>query len=107
MALADAVQGAKRPAQTVTWLREDGSGEDLTGATLTGFLRNRATGERRAIEGALTVTDAEAGAFRWDYAAGDVAEAGAFDVQFNAAFGSGASPARTFVGRWDVRGSLG
>lgn len=106
MSLATAVKGGVRPSQTITWLREAGGAEDLTGATLTGTLRNRATGETRTIAGALTVTDGPGGVFRWDYAAGDVLEAGAFDVQFNAAFGSGASPARTFVGRWDVRGSL-
>jgi pyruvate/2-oxoglutarate/acetoin dehydrogenase E1 component len=44
--------------------------------------------------------------FRWDYAAGDVAEAGRFDVQFVAAFTAGLSPARTFVAQWEVRGSL-
>lgn len=107
MALATAVRGARRPAQGITWTREDGNAEDLTGATLTGLLRNRASGQTRAIAGALTVTDPTAGVFRWDYAAADVAEAGAFDVQFDAAFDVGATPARTFVARWDVRGSLG
>lgn len=112
MALAAAVRGGLRPSQAITWLREgvafaNGTPEDLTGATLTGWLRNRATGETRAIAGSLTVTDGAAGAFRWDYAPADVAETGAFDVQFNAAFGAGATPARTFVARWDVRGSLG
>jgi hypothetical protein len=95
-----------RPSLTITWAREGGGAEDLTGATLTGWLRNRATGVTRAIAGVLTVTDGAAGAFCWDYAAGDVAEAGAFDVQFNAAFATGATPARSFVARWDVRGSL-
>lgn len=106
MALADAVQGARRPAQSVTWLREGGGVEDISAATLTGHIRNRATGETRAIAGPLTVTDGAAGVFRWDYAAADVAEAGAFDVQFDAAFAAGATPARTFVERWDVRSSL-
>ncbi len=107
MALAAAVQGARRPAQSVTWLREGGNTpEDLTGATLTGFIRNRSTGTTRAIAGPLTVTDGAAGAFRWDYAAADVVEAGRFDVQFVAAFTAGLSPARTFVAQWEVRGSL-
>ena len=106
MALAAAVQGARRPAQAITWKREDGSAEDLTGATLTGHIRNRATGTTRAIAGPLTVTDGTAGVFRWDYAAADVAEAGRFDVQFVAAFTAGLSPARTFVAQWEVRGSL-
>jgi hypothetical protein len=107
MALASAVMGGLRPSQIVTWER-DGTGiaEPLTGATLTGLIRDRSTGTTRAIAGALTVTDGAAGEFRWDYAAGDVVAAGEFDVQFNAAFGAGATPARTFITRWNVQGAL-
>lgn len=102
MALANAVQGGLRPSQLITWTREDGDAENLTTATLTGTITNRATTVTRAIAGTLAVTDAAAGVFRWDYAAGDVSEAGEFDVQFSAAFGTGQSPARTFVARWKV-----
>ena len=84
MALADAVRGGRRPSQIVTWTRNGGGAEDLTGATLTGWIRTRATGDTRGIAGTLTVTDGPGGTFRWDYAAADVAQAGAFDVQFNA-----------------------
>ena len=105
--LPNRVEGGVRPAQALTWKREDGSAEDLTGATLTGSIRNRATGETRAIAGTLTVTDGPAGAFRWDFAAADVAEAGEFDVQFTAAYTAGATPARTFVERWRVAAALG
>jgi hypothetical protein len=107
MALANAVRGGLRPSQIVTWER-DGTGiaEPLTGATLTGWIRDRSTGITRAIAGTLTVTDAAAGEFRWDYAAGDVVASGQFDVQFNAAFGSGQTPARTFVTRWEVKEAL-
>lgn len=106
MALASAVRGGLRPSQIVTWQRGDGAAEPLTDATLTGWIRNRTTGTTRAIAGTLTVTDGAAGEFRWDYVAGDVADSGYFDVQFNAAFGSGQTPAKTFVVRWDVRESL-
>lgn len=104
--LPNRVKGGVRPAQAVIWRREDNSLEDLTGATLTGWIRNRATGETRAIAGTLTVTDGPAGAFRWDFAAGDVADAGRYDVQFNAAFGAGQTPARTFVAQWTVEAAL-
>ena len=104
--LPNRVEGGVRPAQALTWKREDGSAEDLTGATLTGSIRNRATGTTRAIAGPLTVTDGAAGVFRWDYAAEDVAEAGRFDVQFDAAFTAGLSPARTFVEQWTVEAAL-
>lgn len=107
MALANAIKGARRPAQAITWQREGGGGaEDLTGATLTGSLRNRATGAVREIAGALTVTDGSAGAFRWDYAVADVADSGDYDVQFTAAFAAGLTPARTFVARWRVAEAL-
>jgi hypothetical protein len=105
MALAQAVAGGLRPSQTITWTREDGTPEDLTGATITGKLLNLASGETRAIAGALTVTDADAGQFRWDYAAGDVV-AGAYNVQFTADFGAAPSPARTFSASWDVAPAL-
>lgn len=105
--LADAVKGGLRPPQLIVWEREDGMAEDLTGAAISGSLRSRETGSVRAIGGALTVTDGAAGRFLWAYAEDDVAEAGDFDVQFNAAFGSGPTPARTFLTRWRVRASLG
>ena len=106
-ALADAVKGGLRPPQLIVWEREDGSVEDLTGAGISGSLRSRESGAVRAISGALTVTDGAAGRFLWGYDAADVAEAGEFDVQFNAAFGSGPTPARTFITRWRVRAALG
>ena len=100
------VQGGLRPSQSITWKREDGVAEDLTGATITGKLRDRSTGASRAIAGTLSVTDGAAGAFRWDFAAGDVAAAGTFDVQFTAAFEAGQTPARTFVTQWTVAEAL-
>lgn len=109
MALAAAVAGATRPSQIVTWLRADGNAETLTDATVTGKIRDRATGTTRAIAGTLTVTDGAAGAFRWDYAAGDVATAGTFDVQFVAAWTAGPgvqTPAKTFVAQWTVGEAL-
>lgn len=105
--LPDRVQGGLRPAQGITWQREDGTAEDLTGATLTGKLRDRSTGTERAIAGTLSVTDGSAGAFRWDFAEADVADAGNFDVQFTAEFGAGVTPARTFIERWTVKEALG
>ena len=102
MALANAVQGARRPGQLITWKREDGTAEPLTGATLTGVIRSRTSGVGRAIAGSLTPTDAAAGVFLWEYAAADVFEAGHFDVQFTASFATGITPARSFTERWTV-----
>lgn len=104
MALPNWVAGALRPALSITWTREDDTAEDLTGATVTGIL-HPATGKPRAIAGVLTVTTATSGIFRWDFVAADV-KAGTYKVQFNAAFGSGQTPAKTFVTEWVVKESL-
>lgn len=106
MALANAVQGALRPSQEITWLR-DGSGgpEDLTGATLTGWISPHKCDPPVAITGTLTVIDAQAGIFRWDYASADLSIPGTHLVQITAAFGAGATPARTFLTEWTVQTS--
>lgn len=103
--LSEAIAGATRPGQVVTWLRGDGTPENLTGATLSGKIRNEA-GVTRVIVGALTVTDAAAGKFTWDYAAGDVATAGTFSVQFTATFAEAPTIAKTMIGQWVVEASL-
>lgn len=102
MALANAVQGATRPNQSITWTRADDTAEVLTGATLTGVIRD-AAGTVRAITGTLAVTDGANGVFSWNYSAADVATAGRFEVQFTAAFGSDPTPARTLATSWEVK----
>jgi hypothetical protein len=105
MAMPNAVQGGTRPSLLITWL-QDGTTtpEVLTSATLTGTIGNAigGGGTVRAITGTLTVTSGAAGIFRWDLSAADVASAGTFEVQFSAAFGSGQTPAKTFLTRWTV-----
>lgn len=106
MALSDAIAGALRPGLTITWTQAGTTtAEDLTGATITGSLRDLHAGETRAIAGVLTVTDAANGIFTWAYDAADVV-AGAYQVQFEAAFGAGASPSKTFLATWIVRESI-
>lgn len=100
MALADAIQGAKRPSQEITWTDQDGNALDLTGATITARI-NRG-GTVTASDGTFTVVTAASGIFRWDYSTADVATAGAFEVQFTAAFGSGTTPAKTKKAGWNV-----
>lgn len=102
--LPDAVQDSLRPSILVTWLEQDSTTPvDLTDATaITGTIRNRITGEVRAIEGDLTVTDGAAGEFRWDFDAADVAESGNFRVMFSATFSSGPTPGKTFGADWYV-----
>lgn len=107
MALAAAVAGAVRPSQTITWLRDDGEPEVLTGATLTGKIRNPSTGTTRAIAGSLVIVNGAAGQFRWDYDPADVADAGEQQVQFTASFASNPTPARTITEEWVVYEALG
>lgn len=98
MALAPAIVGAKRPSQTITWTDQDGDAFTLTGATITARIRRNGVGV--ASDGTFTVTGTNT--FRWDYSTADVAEAGLFEVQFNAAFGSNPTPARTIKAIWTV-----
>lgn len=101
MALASAVATATRPSQVITWTDDSGAALNLTGATITGKIRDRAK-TVRSITGTLNVTDAVGGIFTWVYSAADVATAGEFTVQFTAAFGSAPTPARTIVDKWFV-----
>jgi len=96
MALADAIVGAKRPSQLVTWKDNDGNALNLTGATVTAEI------DGQQSSGTFTIVDAEAGQFRWDYSTADVATAGVYSVRFIAAFGSEPSPAKTFIESWEV-----
>lgn len=106
MGLAAAVQGARRPSQTVTWTDEDGTPLDLSGATITARIRNVAASSATASDGVFTVVTAASGIFRWDYSAADVATAGQYEVQFTATFGSAPTPARTIVAPWSVLKSI-
>ena len=53
MALANAVQHARKRAQTITWKDEDDAAIDLTGATITGIIER--AGVQTAITGALAL----------------------------------------------------
>lgn len=106
MALAAAVTGGKRPSQTITWTDADGTALDLTGATLSGRIRDESTKTARAIDGTLTITDATNGVFRWDYGTTDVGTAGLFTVQFVATYGSGVTPAKTITSQWVVHEAI-
>lgn len=99
--LPRAVRGGLRPSPLITWLREDGTPEDLSGATLSGTITSGAAVER-PIAGSLQVVSGPAGTFVWNFAAEDVAEAGTFEVRFTAAFGTPPSPAKTFAESWKV-----
>lgn len=100
--LAYAVRGGRRKGQRVIWWTEDGGREDITGATLSGTIQ-RPDGSTVAIAGALTLIAPTTGEFNWAYHADDVSVAGLHFVQFEAAYGSGATPGRTVWLAWLVR----
>lgn len=104
--LTDAVQGATRPSATVIWGLDDNIVLDLTGATLSGRIRDLSTYGERDIAGALTVLDAPNGLFQWTYAPADVADAGKFRVQFTATYASASTVARSLAEQWQVHEAI-
>lgn len=106
MALANAIKGARRPSQLITWLDGEGDPVNLTGATITGFIQSQQTLATSTITGTLTVSDATAGEFVWEYSADDVANAGKYNVQFVAAFGTGLTPSKSLLDEWEVKAAL-
>ena len=106
MALPDAVQGARRPSLQITWTDETGVALDLSGATITARVQDASTGEARDADGTFTIVTAGNGVFRWDFGTEDVETAGTYRVQFNAAFGSDPTPAKTFLARWRVLAAI-
>lgn len=83
--LANAVQGAVGTYQHINWTKS-GLPVDLTGATLTGFIRPRFDAARD-ITGTLVIDDdPTTGGFLWMYSGSDVEHAGTFQVQFVATY---------------------
>lgn len=102
--LADAVQYARKRAQTITWTDKDGLPINLTNATLRARKAD-SDGAQTAVTGALSVTSGAAGQFTWAYSDEDVAEAGDYLVQFSAAKGDGLLEI-SYQTRWRVLPSL-
>lgn len=105
MGLANAIQDARHTPQRITWTDTDGDPVDLTGATLTGRIRNVNTGETADIDGDLDVVTAASGIFDWTYGADDVAEAGDYLVQFSATFAD-TTKDKTLHETWTVVAAL-
>jgi YD repeat-containing protein len=105
--LSTVAQGSERPLLVVPYTHADNTtGEDLTGAVITGYLKDLATGEVRQIVGGIEITDTANGVFEWTPDAQDVATAGTYQVQFSAVFGSEPTPGRTIVYEWEITESI-
>lgn len=101
MGLADGVVSSRRTGQTITWKDEDGTVLDLTGTTVTGFIKDRDNGTTKAINGTLTLAgDPTTGVFTWAYGTTDIDTAGRFKVQFIAT--QGATADRSIPTNWLV-----
>jgi len=100
MALASAVQYARKRVQTITWKDDANNAIDLTGATLIGIIER--AGVQSLITGTLTLVTAASGIFSWTYSAADVATAGAYLVQFRAKYTSAGTSEITYRTAWRV-----
>ena len=105
MALPDAIQNARHTGLTITWSDESGTAVDLTGATITGYKKNKSTKTVTALGGALSLSDAANGVFTWAYGATDVATPGVYEVQFLATFGVN-DIEKTLLETWRVHNAL-
>jgi len=99
------MQGAVRNTLTIVWVNEEGTPTNLTDATLTGTIKPATGAAERAITGELAIVAATSGVFTWAPSNADVAEKGNFAVQFNAAYASGATPAKSPTIMWTVKES--
>lgn len=104
MALQDAVVAARHTGQQITWNDAQGNAKDLTGAIVSGRIRNKVTGQARPVEGTLDLVTPGSGVFSWAYATADVADSGDFLVQFVATFG--ATDDKSFAHDWKVHEAL-
>ena len=100
MALAPAVQYARKRLQTITWKDDDGNAIDLTGATITGIIER--AGVQTAITGTFALVTATSGIFSWTFSAADVAQAGTFFVQFRAKYSSDNKSEISYRTQWRV-----
>ena len=100
MALAPAVQHARKRSQRITWEDEDGNPIDGTGSTITGIIERN--GVQSAITGTLVWATAASGIYDWSYSVADIAEHGTFFVQFRAKYASDGKSEISYRTQWRV-----
>lgn len=79
-------QGDLLPIMTATLADAHSDPVDLTGATVTLRMSNRATGENKISSGSCVVVDATAGAVSYAWVSGDTDTAADYDAEFRATF---------------------
>lgn len=104
MALSDAIQGARRSAQRITWLKKNGEPEDLTDTVITLRLRDFASGTVVDSDGTFPLVDALNGVFDWVYGEQDVATAASYEAQFKAT--ADGQYDLTYITEWSVKPAI-
>lgn len=87
MAIIEMMQYSTKTTYSLTWERRDGSAVDITGATLTGFIRRGSVVSK--ITGTLAVVTGTAGALSWAPSVADVTQAGHFFCLLRAKYSDG------------------
>ena len=101
MALDDTVVGANAVPQQITWVRTDGTAQNLTGFTITAQMYSIERRTSKAVTGTFSEITPASGIFQWNRSAGDVDTAGVWLVQFKGTNGS--SVIITFDVTWHIR----
>jgi hypothetical protein len=102
MGIPTIVQNSRYLSTTLTWQDKSGNILDLTGATITGTIKDKETGNTVAITGTLDASaNPTLGQFVWQMSAVDVENWGLFLVMFTATFG--ALPEKTFEEEWVIK----
>lgn len=99
--LPSVVVGDRKRSLTITWTDEDDVAIDLTGATITGEIKNMVTSVEAAITGTLAIVTAISGIFSWARSAADVATAGVYRVRFVATY-TGPLDTKSFAADWRI-----
>lgn len=83
------VYGANHPTYTITWTDEAGTAVNLTGATITGRIKNTLTGSAAALTGTLALVTAASGIFSYIPSSTDTSRDASkhYVLQFIATFG--------------------
>ncbi|MCB8942528.1 MAG: hypothetical protein H6658_02010 [Ardenticatenaceae bacterium] len=93
-------EGSTYKGLLLTWTDEAGNPEDLTGATITGRIKNKQAKASRDVAGSIVPTaNAAEGEAQWTFHVDDVV-AGQYEVQLKAV--RAGKPWLSFVADWEV-----
>ena len=97
-------EGSTYKGLLLTWTDEDGNPEDLTGATITGRIKDMQTKVARDVAGSIVPTaNAAEGEAQWTFHVDDVV-AGKYEVQLKAV--RSGKPWLSFVADWVVEAAI-